>query len=386
LTAPAHLPVLFLARGGDIDGQQRQVLYLAAGLAEQGTPPVVALSESGDLLRELHALAVDVCVARMSPWRSVGHIIKRHVDARQLLRLAVNRQIRLVHAHDVWRAEYARLIAKRLQIPYVVHVRGPLAPRDIKKHRLGLADGVIAIAQRYVDDLLHAGVEPARVTLIDDAVNLELFDPKHADPSYIRRSFGIEGSLLVGFAGRLSSFKRVCDFLDIIKRLPADLTNSTHCVIAGEWDNPQYRREVERALVGLDLEQRVHFIGRCPSRFMPNWLSSLDLLVTMSGGSTMFEAMAMNKPVLSIRADGRHSQHTRHGDTAWCVDGDDADVAAAALARLLRDEPLRQRLGYAGREWVAQNLSSATMVANVRAFYQELAAKVSFGAEPTRRG
>lgn len=386
MTAPAHLPVLFLARGGDIDGQQRQVLYLAAGLAAQGIPLIVALSEPGDLLSELRALKVDVCIAPMSPWRSVGHVIKRYVDARQLLRLAVNRQIWLVHAHDVWRAEYARFIAKRLERPYLVHVRGPLAPRDIKKHRLSLADAVIAIAQRYVDDLLHAGVEPVRIALIDDAVNLELFNSANADPSYVPCSFGIKGPLLVGFAGRLSSFKRVCDFLDIIKRLPADLTNSTDFVIAGEWDSPEYRREVERALVGLDPKPRVHFIGRCPSRFMPKWLSSLDVLVTLSGGSTMFEAMAMNKPVLSIRADGRHSQHTRHGHTAWCVDGHDPDVAAAALARLLKDEPLRQRLGDAGRHWVAQNLSSATMVAKVGALYQELAAKVSCGAEPTRCG
>jgi glycosyltransferase involved in cell wall biosynthesis len=157
-------------------------------------------------------------------------------------------------------------------------------------------------------------------------------------------------------------------------------------VIAGEWDNPEYRREVEKAVMRLHLERRVHFIGRCPSRLMPKLLSSLDLMVTMSGGSSMFEAMAMSKPVLTIRADGRHSQHTRHGDTAWCVDGDDVDVAAEALARLLRDDALRHRLGNAGCEWVARNLSSATMVAKVEALYQELAGNVFCQPEPSRFG
>ena len=110
--------------------------------------------------------------------------------------LANGKNIRLVHAHDVWRAEYARFIAKRLAVPYVVHVRGPLSPRDIKKHRLRLADRVVAIAERYIEVLIRAGIEPSRTVLIDDAVNLELFHPEQAERGYIQRSFGINGPLL----------------------------------------------------------------------------------------------------------------------------------------------------------------------------------------------
>jgi glycosyltransferase involved in cell wall biosynthesis len=102
-------------------------------------------------------------------------------------------------------------------------------------------------------------------------------------------------------------------------------------------------------------------------------LSGLDLLVTLSGGSTMFEAMAMSTPVLSIRSDGRHSLHTRHGHTAWCVDGSDSEVAAEALAHLLDNNDLRQRLGHAAREWVVRNLSSATMVNRTERVYEMLA-------------
>jgi glycosyltransferase involved in cell wall biosynthesis len=369
----SRLPILFLARGGDINGQQRQVLYLAAGLAERNSTVTAVLNEPGNLLSELSGLGIESHVARMSSWRSPARIVDRYVDALNLLKLARRQGALIVHAHDVWRAEYARFIAKRLATPYVVHVRGPLSPRDIAKHRLNLADSVIAIAQRYVDDLIHAGIERSRIVLIDDAVNLELFAPTQADPNYVRRNFGIEGSLLVGFVGRLSAFKRVCEFLDIIRKLPPDLTDSVHFVVVGEWDNAEYRRQVEKAVVQLQLELRVHFIGRCPSRLMPNILSSLDLLLTLSGGSTMFEAMAMRKPVLSIRSDGRHSQHTRHRQTAWCVDGDNVSVAAEALARVLQDEPLRHKLGDAGRDWVIHNLSSSAMVAKVEKLYQGLA-------------
>src|SRR5688572_19921303 len=198
--APA--PVMFLARGGELDGQQRQVLYLAAALPRLSVMTV--LSESGHLHEELMALDVNSTIARMSSWRSVGRAIQRYVDAYRLLGLARSRNVGLVHAHDVWRTGYARFIARRLGVPYVAHVRGPLSPRDIRKHRLDRADAVIAIAQRYVDDLVTAGIEPSRIALIDDAVDLTLFSSEHADPIYFDKRFGINGRPLIGLVGRLS--------------------------------------------------------------------------------------------------------------------------------------------------------------------------------------
>jgi glycosyltransferase involved in cell wall biosynthesis len=361
---------MFLARGGELDGQQRQVLYLAAALPRLSVMTV--LSESGHLHEELMALDVNSTIARMSSWRSVGRAIQRYVDAYRLLGLARSRNVGLVHAHDVWRTGYARFIARRLGVPYVVHVRGPLSPRDIQKHRLDRADAVIAIAQRYVDDLVTAGIEPSRIALIDDAVDLTLFSSEHADPIYFDKRFGINGRPLIGLVGRLSPFKRVAEFLEIVGRLPLEVRSAASFVIAGQWESDAYRNLIEQDVVRLGLQQCVHFVGRCPSSEMPQLLSSLDLLVTLSGGSIMFEAMAMGKPVLSIRTDGRHSQHTRHGETAWCIDGDDLDAGAKALAHLIARADLRHHLGHAGREWVATHLSSAAMVRKVEAVYANL--------------
>jgi glycosyltransferase involved in cell wall biosynthesis len=101
---------------------------------------------------------------------------------------------------------------------------------------------VVSIAQRYVEDLVHAGIEPSRTVLIDDAVNLELFNPEQAERGYIQRSFGINGPLLVGLVGRLSPFKRVCELLETIKLLPRDVLSSAEFVLAGEWDQHSPRK------------------------------------------------------------------------------------------------------------------------------------------------
>ena len=86
----------------------------------------------------------------------------------------------------------------------------------------------------------------------------------------------------------------------------------------------------------------------------------------------MFEGMACAKPVLSVRTDRRHSEHTRDGETALCVTTDRPEPATKALARLIDEADLREQLGRAARTWAEQHLSPATMVARTGALYDSL--------------
>jgi glycosyltransferase involved in cell wall biosynthesis len=363
---------LHLGRGGPIDGQQRQLLYLTTGLSNHGKPPVVIIDGAGPLNVELRGCGINTHVHPMSPWRTFSRIFKRYVDARRLLNLTLPLDLRVVHAHDVWRAEYARFIARRRGVPYVVHVRGPLSARDIQKHRLKLTDAIIAIAQRYVDGLIAAGIDRERIALIDDAVDLSLFNPSVARPTPALDALLPRGTPVIGFVGRISPFKRVCEFLDIAAKLPAFTQTRPAILVIGDVEDEAYARQVNATVRRLGLSQQVLFIGRQNAEAMPHVLAVLDLLVTLSGGSVMFEAMAMGKTVLSIRADGQHSRHTRHDETAWCLDTEDPLVCARELARLIDDGELRQRLGTAARECVLNHLSIETMVNKTIALYDRI--------------
>jgi glycosyltransferase involved in cell wall biosynthesis len=366
-----RIPLLILSRGGNLDGSQRQLLYLVSGLDRQCFSPIVILDGEGALNDALRAANIETMICSMSPWRSFSSALKRYHDAYQLLALARARGIRLVHANDAWRMSYADFIARRLAIPRVVHVRGPLLPRDIRKHRLRIADAVIAIAKRYQEDLIAAGIDSERIVLIDDAVDLTRFIPAQTDRSFIR-DVAPNGLLLVGLVARITPFKRVHAFLEMIGRLPGDIADSVCFLVVGDWCEPSYRKVVEDTVSRLRLESRVHFLGRCRSEDMPRLLASLDLLVTFSGGSIMFEAMACGTPVLSVRSDSRHSEHTRHNETAWCVSSEDPAVAASALTHLLVDGPLRHRLAAAGRAWAEQHLSVERMIGRTQALYKRL--------------
>ena len=309
----------------------------------------------------------------MRAWRSFPAVMHRYFDARRIARMAKRHGVDLVHASDVWRSGYMHFAARRLGVPSVLHVRGPMSGRDILKHEVARADAVIVIAQRYHEDLLSAGIRADRLEVIDDAVDLQRFRPGLAGRDFLQERFGVDGRLFVGLVGRVGPFKRVIEFLEVIAPLARNADDRVvYLVIGGPGREPYYQAVLD-ATRRLGLRDRVVFTGHCED--MPETIAALDIFATMSGGSAMFEAMACARPVLSVRTDGRHSVHTRHDETAWCVTTDRSGPATAALARLIDRPDLRERLGRAGQGWVRRHLDVATMCDRTQALYERLVAR-----------
>jgi glycosyltransferase involved in cell wall biosynthesis len=270
----------------------------------------------------------------------------------------------------MWKAGYMHFVARHVGIPSVLHIRGPIAPRDIRKHRVARSSAVIAIAERYRLDLLASGISPLSVEVIDDAVDIDSFRPALAGREFLKERYGANGRVLVGLVGRIEPFKRVLEFLEVIAPLARDPRRSVTYLVIGRAKDEDYYQAVQDSVKRLGLAESVILTGHCGE--IPQALSALDILVTMSGGSVMFEAMACAKCVLSVRLDERPSVHTRHDETAWCVTTNSPEPATAALARLIDDEPLRLRLGQAARAWVACHLSPAGMAEKTQAVYDRL--------------
>lgn len=363
-------PIMFLSRCGAVDGLQRQLLYLAGGMARASYPVTTVVFEAGEMRDQLVGMGIETLVQPMRQWRSFPSCLFRYKDALRLTGIARERDIQLVHAHDAWRAEYARFVAGRLGIPYIVHMRGPLSRREILKHKLHLADGIIAISRQYVKDLLAAGIPARRIEMIEDAVDLSSFRPG-LNGAVFRRKFQLPEGILVGLVGRVSPCKRVLDFLEMIAILPASLANTATFLVIGDTEDDEYNSKVKLAVERLGLQRRVRFTGRCNSGCMPEAMAALDLLVTFSGGSIMFEAMACEKPVLSVRQEGRLC-HTLNGEIAIWVTTDKPGPAAESLRRLLCDTELRRRLGHAARTHVERRHSVKLMVDKTEAFYLRL--------------
>ena len=73
-------------------------------------------------------------------------------------------------------------------------------------------------------------------------------------------------------------------------------------------------------------------------------------------GIVYLEASASGLPVVAARSRGA-SEAVRDGETGVLVPPDDPAELTLALARLLCDADLRQRLGHAGRQWVEHEMN-----------------------------
>lgn len=362
------IPILYIARGGNIDGAGRQLLYLLQHLDRVAFEPVVFLDEPGEIFNEIESLNIKTYLTPMRPWRSLRGWPYRFFDVKRALKLAAAHSPAIVHCSDPWRAPYASRIARARRVPLVTHVRGPTRPRDLEKNHCLGADAIIGIAERYRSDIHTAGYPKEKTHVIDDAVDPSIYKPNDAGRAAARASLGIGTALAVGLVGRIEPLKRVIEFLEAAARVPHTI-DATFLLI-GAAHKPEYTQQVHTVIHQLGMQDRVRLIGRRDD--MQDVLSALDLMVTLSGGSVMFEAMACGTCVLSVRPDGRHSQHTIHQQTAWCVTTNDAKPAADAMALLLTDPALRHTLAAAGRSCVIDRLSPLVMAQKTQAIYQSL--------------
>lgn len=360
-------PILYVARGGAIDGASRQLLYLIRHLDRRRFDPLAVLDAPGPIVDALRDAGARVEVARMRPWRSLRGLPFRRADVRAITDLGRRHAAAIVHCSDPTRAPYARHVAERLGVPWVLHVRGPTTPRDLEKYHCLSAHHIIGIAQRYRAEIESADYPGSQVTIIDDAVDPAEYAPDAACRPMIRTQLGIQG-LAVGLVGRVEPQKRVAEFIDAAARVPRGIKAAF--LVIGAFHRPDYVAHLHERIHQYGLSERVRLVGRRDD--MPAILGALDLLVTFSGGSVMFEGMSCGTCLLSVRPDGRHSQHTIHDQTAWCVTTDDPHPAADAMALLLREESLRHRLADAGRARVLECLCPKRMTRQTESVYDQV--------------
>lgn len=161
------------------------------------------------------------------------------------------------------------------------------------------------------------------------------------------------------FVVRLDAEKRVGELIDAVAALPAQLP--TRLVIVGDGTMREaWRAQVER----LGLADRVTFTGfvdeaellaayaTCDVFVMPG-IAELQSLVTL-------EAMSAGKPI--VAADAMALPHlVRPGRNGWLYTPGDVPQLTLRLATLLRDAPLRERMGRASSQLVAGHALAWTL-------------------------
>lgn len=332
----------------------------------------MACNKGGEFAEALKRLNVEVMVHRLHPWRKFLTLIPRWIEARYLFRFTREKNISIVHCCDLWMSGYMRYVTRRSGIGSILHVRKPVTSRDVRKFGCFEADRVVAISSRINDNLLTAGIPAEKVVRIDDSVDVEKFSPeRNRDKRGLREQFATNNDILIGLIGRIDVFKRQLDFLRAAKEVLRQSHNKVKFFLIGEIHCPRCFSKIQNYIDENGMHEQVRCTGRLND--MPAVMSSLDILVSLSGGSVMFEAMAAGKAVISAGfTPKKYSYHIQDGRTGLLIESQEPAELAKAIIKLVDGAELRKQLGAQAREWALRELTHKTMAEKTQGLYDSL--------------
>lgn len=252
--------------------------------------------------------------------------------------------------------EVARLLAGERRVFLELHrVPGGRLRRRWLSEAAARCRGVVAISEGVRADLLALGLDPARVRVEHDAVDLERFAVLPARGA-ARAQLGLaaEGPVAV-YTGGLLEWKGV----DVLVGAAA-LCPEVSFVIAGGMDADVAR--IRAAAAGL---ANVRVDGFQPPARVPLYLAAADLGVVpnrsrpaISARYTsplkVFEALAAGLPLVASDLPSLR-EVLSDGDDAVLAAPDDEAALAQAIRRLLGDPELRVALAARGRARAAEH-------------------------------
>lgn len=329
------------------------------------------------------------------PFQRAKHFTNQMRWARWLVRRARGR-VQVLHCGNIRPAGYAVWWAhKRLGVPYIVYVYGGDLLRERDKTRrsmikrrvtrliLGDAAGVVAISRWSADlareVMAEVGIgDLPPIGAFDLGTDPDRFRPDR-DSGHLRQRWGIGRAPVILTVARLVPHKGQDIGIQALALLRGEFPDLRYVLVGEGPDEARLRNLAAR----LDVMDRVGFAGpmlddELPEAYATSTIylgaSRVDSEINAEGfGISFIEASASGIPVVAGDSGGVRSA-VRDGETGLVVDPNDPAAVAGAIARLLRDAGLRERLGRAGRAAVEEHYNWSRVAADTARFVRECVA------------
>jgi glycosyltransferase involved in cell wall biosynthesis len=225
------------------------------------------------------------------------------------------------------------------------------------------ADLVLCPSRATLDDCAGAGVDPGRLRHVPWGMTTTVVDPD--DIARVRRTYGLTGRYVL-FVGTVEPRKNLPRLLEAVARLPQD--DVTLAVVGPPGWGDALGDKAER------LGDRVKLVGFVPGGDLPPLYAGAAVMCYPSlvegYGLPVAEALGHGTPVVTSK--GTATEELVSGGAGLAVDPTDIDAIAGALAEVLDDDDLADRLRAAGRARAADTTWESTATMTIAA-YREVA-------------
>jgi PEP-CTERM/exosortase A-associated glycosyltransferase len=330
--------------------------------------------------------------AVLREWRDIS----AHADAID----ALARQWRpdVIHAHSpVLNAIAAQRVAKRHGIPLIYEIRAfwedaavgngtgtqgsprYWLTRQLETRAVRHADAVAVICEGLRGDLIARGIDPAKIIVSPNGVDLEQFGvPVPRDPALTAR-LGLEGADVVGFIGSFYDYEGLDDLIAAMPRL-VRARPSAKLLLVGGGPMEQALRDQARASPFTD---HIVFVGRVPHDQVENYYAQVDVLAYPRKAMRLTDLVTPLKP-LEAMAQGRlvaassvggHRELIEDGVTGSLFAPDDPAAITQALEALFADRSGWDQRRAVARAFVERDRNWSSNILRYEPVYQRLLAR-----------
>lgn len=344
------MTILLVSHTAALDGAERSLLTLAVCLRKQQIPCQVLCPEAGPLPESLRSHQIPVCYTRLPRLqRGILHMLKVAIMWPFVV-LRLGWWLRKNHISAVYNNTidglYAPFAAKLAKLPCVWHIR------EVKPHT--------EIWRRPFTWMLHYLPQH---TIFNSQATMRAYRQQPPDHwQVIYNGIPIpdepltrppEQPITVGFAGQFVSHKRPTLFLQAFALAKRQIPG-LQAMMAG--DGPLWS-EIQELVEHWQLTDSVKMPGYLDQ--MSAFYTQIDIFVLTSEkepfGRVVAEALAAGCPVIASRVDG--VPEVVDESCGFLIEPNQVKAFADKIVLLAKDQPLRQRLGMAGRNRVIQHFS-----------------------------
>ncbi len=328
--------------------------------------------------------------APIREWREIGALAKR-VEA-----LAREWKPDVLHAHSPVLDGLAALrVGKKLGIPVIYEIRafwedaavgngtgreGSLRywlTKQLETHAVKSADAVAVICEGLRGDLIARGIDPAKITVSPNGVDLELFgDPTPRDDA-LADTLGLAvDDAVIGYIGSFYDYEGIDDLIAAMPGLVAAQPKARLLLVGG---GPM-EAALKAQAAGSPAAAHIHFVGRVPHQEVERYYSLIDILAYPRKKMRLtdlvtplkpLEAMAQGKLVAASDVGG-HRELIEDGATGTLFAPDDPDAIADALAALLENRDMWPERRRTARIFVEKHRNWSSNILRYEPVYQQL--------------
>jgi glycosyltransferase involved in cell wall biosynthesis len=350
------------------------------GLPRDGASPGAKGREVG---QRTGALAAATAPARHF-LRDVRELVHDHRAPGRLAPVLAGGAIDAVYERSAFMQLAGLRLAEKRGLPHILEVNAPIEERRDhhgyplywiglarEREKLALSDQVVCVTEalrRYLED---RGADPARVTVIPNAVRPESFRLLDPEREVLRAELGIApGQVAVGFVGRFGYWRGMVPLLEAFALVAASEPRA-HFVLVG---GGQLLPAVTRLVAERKLEARVTLTGVLTPEATPAHVAALDVGVLAgspwySSPIKLFEYGAAGLGIVAPRVPAV-AEVIRDEEEALLVTPEAPAEIAAAILRLIANPEERRALGAAYRQRVCTEYTWTRVATRIEELFQ----------------